>query len=369
LIDARNDKHLWAQTFEGPLGDVLSLQDSVAREITSQTRTALTPAARAELTNAKPVNPEAHDAYLRGLYFINRREGVLAASYFQQAIALEPDYAAAQAGFAEAVATQFIASGGGAGAMPSAIAAAKRAIELDRNCGEAHTALGAIDVAFLWDWNAAEQNLRKGIALSPSSSHAQIWLAYLTEITRPAEAVKAMQRAVALDPLSFWANRHLGATLYYARRYDESLAALRRASDLAPDRPGFVGFWMSADYEMQGRYADAVESDLMELSPLSSADVDSLRSAFETGGWKGYQEARAKILLSRPSDSCEQWNNIALGYLRLGNMTEAFQWFNREVDRHCSWVLVVPSDPRLDHIRTDSHYTTLLSRINFPQQP
>jgi tetratricopeptide (TPR) repeat protein len=254
--------------------------------------------------------------------------------------------------------------------MPSAIAAAKRAIELDPNCGEAYTALGAIDTTYLWDWNAAEQNLRKGIALSPSSSHAQIWLAYLTEITRPVEAVDVMKRAVALDPLSFWANRQLGATLYYARRYDESLAALKRASELAPDKPGFVGFWISADYEMQGRYADAVAADLTQLSGLSPADVESLRFAFESRGWKGYQEARVKILPSRrPSEPCRQWDNIAMGYLRLGNMSEAFQWFNREVDRRCSFVVVLPADPRLDDVRTDSRYTALLSRINLPPQP
>ena len=107
LIDARTDKHLWAQSFEGPLGDILSLQDSVAREISLQTSSVLTPAARAGMANARHINPEAHDAYLRGLYFIQRRDGDLAASYFRKAIALQPDYGAANAGLAEALVIQY----------------------------------------------------------------------------------------------------------------------------------------------------------------------------------------------------------------------------------------------------------------------
>ena len=368
LIDARNDNHLWAQTFEGSLGDVLSLQDNVAREIASQTETALTTTARAQLTNPKPVTPEAHDAYLRGLYFINRREGLLATSYFRKAIALDPKYAAAHAGLAEALVTQFISGEGSAEEMPSAIAAAHRAIELDPYGGEAYTALGAIDTCFLWDWDAAEKNLRRGIALSPSNSHAENWLAYfLMAVGRAAEAVEATQRAVSLDPLSFWANRNLGMALYYARRYDESLAALNRASELAPDRPEFVGIWKSADYEIKGSYAEAVGADLKQfIHLLSQADVDSLRSAFETGGWKGYQADRVKLLTRRTPNDTGLWDSIALSYLRLGNITEAFHWFNREADEHSPYLLFLQVDPRTDNIRNDPRYAALLSRMSLP---
>ena len=370
LIDTRSDKHLWAQSFEGPLGDVLSLQDNVAREIASQTRTVLTPAVQRELTNAKHINPEAHDAYLLGLYFIQRRDGVTAESHFRQAITLEPDYAEAHAGLAEALVTQSIAQpASNSDAMSSAIAAAKRAIELDPYSGEAYTALGAIDKLYLWDWNAAEQNLRKGIALSPGNSNAENWYAiYLLNVNRPEEAVEATRRAVALDPLSFWAYRNLGMALFYARRYDEALAALKRASEIAPDKSAlFVEGWNSGIYEVQGRYADAVAADLKNFSPqsipYSPAELDSLRSAFETGGWKSYQEARVKILLPRTTHPCADWG-LAMSYLRLGNLTEAFRWFNRQIDDHCESFLA--ADPRSDPIRSDPRYTALLARMNLP---
>jgi TolB-like protein/DNA-binding winged helix-turn-helix (wHTH) protein/Tfp pilus assembly protein PilF len=368
LIDTRSDKHLWAQSFEGPLGDILSLQDNVAREISLQTSSVLTPAARAEMTNARHISPEAHDAYLRGLYFIQRRDGDLAASYFRKAIALQPDFGAANAGLAEALVTQYVASDKNAAEiMPIAIAAATRAIELDPYSGEAHTALGAIDANFLYDWNAAEQNLRKGIELSPSSSDAETWYAvYLTSVGRPGEAVNAMQRAVTLDPLSFWANRLLGSMLYYSRRYDESLLALKRASEIAPDKFKFVELWNANIYEVQGRYSDALAADLKILPPdLSAPDVNSFRLAFATGGWKAYQEARIKYFLPRSDNGCRS-NFLAMSYVRLGNLTEAFRWFNRDLDNHCNILFDLSADPRLDKIRGDERFRALLRRVNLP---
>ena len=363
LIDARSDKHLWAQSFEGPLGDILSLQDNVAREIALQTRSVLTPAVRAELTNAKHVNPQAYDDFLRGLYFIQRREGNLATSYFRKAIDVDPDYAAAYAGLAEALVTQSLVDGEHISQiMPPAVAAAKKAIELDPNSGEAYTALGAIDTTYLLDWDAAERNLRKGIELSPSSSDAETWYAvYLTSVGRPAEAVTAMQRAVALAPLSFWANRLLGSMLYYSRRYDESLVALNRALELAPDKAGFVEGWEYGNYQMLGRYSDAVAADMNDMGPdFSPGDIHRLRSAFETGGWRSYQEAKVKLVLRNSIDQCQK-GSLAVSYLELGNVAEAFRWLNRNLDNHCgSTVFELSSDPRLDKIRDDPRFAALL---------
>jgi tetratricopeptide (TPR) repeat protein len=289
---------------------------------------------------------------------------------FRKALALEPEYGAANAGLAEALVTQVLANGSrAADVTPSATQAAQRAIELDPYSGEAYTALGAIDTNFLYDWNAAEKNLRKGIDLSPSSSDAETWYAvYLTSVGRPAEAVNAMRRAVALDPLSFWANRLLGSMLYYSRSYDESLVTLKRALELAPDKDDFVEGWTSSIYEVQGRYGDAFAADMKQFeSDLSPRDTEFFRTAFESGGWKAYQQARVKYLLPRSFGQC-YINPVAMSYVRLGNFTEAFRWLNRDLDNRCGiTVFELSADPRLDQIREDARFAVLLHRANLPE--
>jgi len=152
LIDARTDRHLWAQSFEGPASDVLSLQDSVAQQIATQARLVLTPS-----SPRPPVNPAAHDAYLRGRYFFNKQDVAHSLESFQRAIALDPNYASAYAGYASALDS---AAAFGIGTpeqlMPKALVAAQRAIQLNPQEGEAYTALGSVQTIYQWDWTAAE---------------------------------------------------------------------------------------------------------------------------------------------------------------------------------------------------------------------
>ena len=368
LIDARSDKHLWAQSFEGQANDILSLQDTVADEIAAQTRVALTAADRTRLSSPRSIRPEAYDDYLRGLYFIDRREGERAAQYFRSALDLEPTDAPAWSGLAQALMTE--AATGRAHAddvMPSAIRAAKRAIELDPDNGEAYIGLGSIEFSYLRDSAAAERDLRRGIALSSGDPLGHVYLSiYLTVANRPDEALAAARRAMDLDPLGFFTNRNLGQSLYYDRRYEESLTALRRATEIAPDRPALVEGWTSAIAEVQGRYADAVDAELRGIDSEASPDeLRALRAAFATGGWKGYQQTRIRFLLSRSTAHCNS-DDLAMSYLRLGQVPEAFRWFQREADEHCVFAMHLAVDPRLDPFRHDPHYLALQDRLNLP---
>jgi TolB-like protein len=369
LIDARDDKHLWAQSFEGQLSDVLSLQDSVAREIASQTKTALTPSVQNQLASPKHVNPEAHDAYLRGRFFVERRDGNTATTYFRKAISLDSEYAPAYAGLAEALITMHEAGGAPVNeVMPDAIASAKRAIELNPNDGEGYTALGTIDTVFLWDWDAAERNLRRGIELNTNSALAEIRYAiYLTVRARSEEAIAHMRKAVELDPLSFFANRYLGTTLYFGRHYDEALAALVRASELAPDEVSNVQGWVSYIYEVEGKYDRSVVAELKEIGPYASPQqVHLLRSAYEKGGWKGYREAHLQYSLSQAGHYCVSYE-IAEDYRALGRLDEAFDWFDRAFDERCIFMMALNADPRHDAIRSDPRFHELLRRMNLAQ--
>jgi TolB-like protein/tetratricopeptide (TPR) repeat protein len=286
LIDVRNDKHLWAQSFEGPISDVFSLEDSVAREIASQTRVVFTPAARTNVSDNRRIDPAAHDAYLRGFYFLQKREMDTSSAYFQKAISIDPQYAPAFAGLADALHAKWFNGSSSAEVMPAALAAAKRAIQLDPNCGEAYTALGSIETNYEWNWAEAGRNLERGVALSPNSSDAEHWMAiYLDAVNRPEEAVTHMRRAQELDPMSFLMNRHLGSTLYYARRYDEALYHLQHAREIEPGKLGLVDSWASWIYEKKGMQDEAVNANLSSLHEYrKSTSTTCARSTNEMAG-------------------------------------------------------------------------------------
>jgi TolB-like protein/DNA-binding winged helix-turn-helix (wHTH) protein/Flp pilus assembly protein TadD len=369
LIDARNDKHLWAQSFESQTSDVVSLQDSVAREIASQTEAVLAPQVRADGGDSAHINPDAHDAYLRGRYFLNKRDAIKSAAYFQQAIALDPSYASAYAGLSDSFESlSLLDNAKPQDVMPKALAAARRAIQLDPEDGEAYTALGGVETTYEWNWKAAESDLTRGIALSPSYSYAEMrYSVYLDAQNRPEEAVTHMRRALELDPLSFLINRHLGSTLFFARHYDEALYYLRRAGEMEPNRFGVVENWISWIYEKKGMQDDAVTHDLTALrGRLPQTEADRLRSVYQRAGWKAYWQARIDTISSHSSDDQCAPYEAGVSYLRLGNRDRAFSSFNQAIDRRCFWMIWLKVDPLVDDLRTDNRYSALLQRVNLP---
>jgi TolB-like protein/DNA-binding winged helix-turn-helix (wHTH) protein/Flp pilus assembly protein TadD len=360
LIDARTDRHLWAESFEGPATDVLSLQDSVARQIAAQARLVLLPS-----PPRPPINPAAHDAYLRGLYFFHKQDFPHSIEYFQQAIALDPSYASAWAGYASALeAGTTFRFGAPNQVMPKALAAAQRAIQLDPQNGEAYTALGSIQTIYEWNWTAAEQNLTRGIALNPSDAIAEFkYATFLDAVDRPQEAVTHMRRAVALDPLSFLMNRRLGATLHLARDYDGALAQLNRAAEME-DRPGSVDYHLSLVYEQKGMHDQAVDHDLAAVHDDDPAvDVAALRSTYQQHGWQPYWRARTQALLSPPPRSCIAYQ-VAVDDLRINELDAAFASFNQALDEHCFPMALIRVDPLLDSVRNDPRYAALLTRLH-----
>ncbi len=360
LIDARSDRHLWAQSFEGPATDILALQDSVAQQIAQQARFVLLP------QPPRPsVNPAAHDAYLRGRYFFHKQDFPHSLESFQQAIALDPNYASAWAGYATALdaATAFDL-GRPEVLMPRALAAAQRAIQLDPQNGEAFTELGSIQTIYTWDWTAAEQSLTRGIALSPSDSIAEFkYAVFLDAVGRPEAAVVHMRRALELDPLSFFMTRRLGATLYLARDYDAALAQLNRAAEME-DRPGSVDNYIALVYEQKGQRDQAIQHDLIALhEDHPEIDTRSLLVGYQQHGWKAYWDARSRVLLTASAVPCTAYE-IGVDDLRVNEIDHAFEFFNQAVDRHCFYMALIGVDPLLDSVRHDPRYATLLRRLH-----
>ena len=362
LIDARSDKHLWAQSFEGLSSDILSMQDSVAREIAAQARVAL---AATPVRSGGGVNPAAHDAYLRGRYFFDKGDYRRSSDYFQQAVSIEPTYSSAYAGLADALeAGTTFRIGNPAEVIPRAIAAAKHAIELDPANGEAYTALGSIQTLYEWNWTEAERNLTRGIALSPNYSLAEMkYAVYLDATGRPDEAVKHMRRALDLAPLSFFMTRRLGATLYLARDYDGAIEQLRRASELNPDLPSAIDTWLSFAYAKKGMLDEAVDHDLLVLAEWPKLDVSRLHSIYKQDGWEAYWRARIEALSANHDDGCV-WFEAGRSYVLAKDIDHAFSSLNRAVDQRCFAIAWLQTDPLLDPIRDDPRYKALLQRVN-----
>jgi TolB-like protein/DNA-binding winged helix-turn-helix (wHTH) protein/Tfp pilus assembly protein PilF len=362
LIRADTDTHLWAESYDRTGNEVAALPDDAAREIAERLHSAA-----ATTGHVRFVPPEAHDAFLRGRYFLEKREADKSAAYFQQAISLDPSWSQAYSGLARALQSE-----GVLGMMlPSDAtekgkAAARRAIELDPENGDAYSTLGLIQATYEWQWADAEANLKRGIALSPNSSEAEFnYVLYLDSVNRPEEAVAHMRKALELDPNSFLTNRHLGSALYFARHYDEALAHLNQAEEMEPGKLNFVEGWKSEIYEMKGMHDKAVASELIAISVRDPVTANRLRAIYQLEGWNAYWEARMKMMLADKSDPCAPYD-IGVNYIRLGKSEIAFPYFDRSIDLKCwavGWIMV---DPRVDRIRSDARYNNLLKRMNLP---
>jgi TolB-like protein/DNA-binding winged helix-turn-helix (wHTH) protein/predicted negative regulator of RcsB-dependent stress response len=360
LIDARTDRHLWAQSFEGSAADVLSLQDSVAQQIASQASFVLTPSSQ-----HAPVDPAAHDAYLRGRYFFNKQDYFHSLEYFKQAVALDPDYASAQAGYASALdAATTYNIGTPEQLMPKALAAARRAIQLDPQNGEAYTAVGSVQTIYEWDWDAAEENLMRGISLNSSDSLAEFkYAVYLDAIGRPQDAVTHMRRALQLDPLSFVVNLRLGVALYYDRHYDAALAQLQRASEMER-LSASVDNYMSLIYEQKGDYDEAVQHDLRALHDRQpQLETATLLGIYKQHGWQSYWRARTRALLTTRAHPCTGYQ-VGVDDLRLNELDHAFDSFQQALNSHCFNMAFVRVDPLLDSVRHEPRYSALLARMH-----
>ncbi len=363
LIRADTDAHLWAESYDRSDNDVAALPNQAAQAIARRLHSAV-----ALPGSAHTVSPEAHDAYLRGRYFLQKREADKSTQYFQQAISIDPSWSLAYSGLAAAVQSEGVLSlMRPQDSMTRSEAAARRAIELDPENGEAYSTLGLTQAVFEWDWSDAEENLKRGIALSPNSSDAELHYAiYLDAVNRPEDAVVHMRRALEMEPGSFLMNRHLGSTLFFARHYDEALVHLQQALEMEPGKQNFVAGWASRIYEMKGMRDKAVESDALDVGlEAPDANAGSMLAIYRRDGWNAYWEARMKMMLARQNDLCVPYD-IGVNYIRLGKPDLAFSRISAAIDQKCwesTWMMV---DPTLDGIRFDSRYNDLLKRMNLP---
>lgn len=363
LLDATTDRHLWAQTYERDLSDVLGLQRDLAKAIAGEIRIKLSPNESARLESSRAINPLAHAAFLKSRYFTHNQrssEGALkSVESSLEAVRIAPDWALAYSGLADSyIQAAFLAALPPNEVMPKAKVAARRALELDLDLSEAHVALGWILSDFDYEYSASEREFKRAIELSPSSSYAhQGYADLLNGVGRPDEAISEIKLARQLDPVSFYISRDVGRILYDARRYDEALEALRQAADLNP-ASGVVYNWMSWAFDKKGMVAQSVEMDLKnEANRGASQEVlQQLREAYRVSGERGYLKKHVELIKDDPYEH-------ALYIARLGETEKALQFLRQACEEHSGWLDMLKVDPELDNLRSDLRFTELLRRI------
>jgi serine/threonine-protein kinase len=370
LVDADSDRRLWGDSYDRDLRDVLALQSEVAAAIAREVNAKLqTP----EPPVAGRVDPQAHEAYLRGRHFFEQsdeRSFRRALSYFEEAVAKDGTHALAYAGIADTRLLLAYMSADEFRTPPEQTftqveAAATRALSIDPGLAQAHCALAFANLELKWDWAAAEKGFRRALQLNPSLSDCHEQYAWsLAAQGRLEEALAEMNRARELDPLSLLVNTGVGGILMYKRQTDEAIAQNRRTLELKPD---FVvaHYGLGQMYLQAGRTREAIDSfrTAISLSGESPRILADLAHAYASAG-RREEALRALARWHKATDGAfvreEQEAHVRAA---LGERDRAFALLDKAYDHHSPGMVWLKVDPRFDSLRGDVRFQRLLRRM------
>jgi TolB-like protein/DNA-binding winged helix-turn-helix (wHTH) protein/cytochrome c-type biogenesis protein CcmH/NrfG len=366
LIDAASDRHLWAQTYDSQLTDIITTQREVTRAIAAGISAVLTPQEQARLFQAHPINPEVADLYFKGSYYLSKLDLDRAKETFSAATRLDPKSAEAWAGFADACHHR-AANGGGSADFVQARDAANKALEIDPSQAEALMVLGILSFS---DWKPAESEafFRRSIEARPSYAMAHMLFGVaLAHYGRTEEAIQQAKLASTLDPVSVLTNS-MGWHVYFcARQYDEALRIILRVMEVDPAF-GPAYFRLHISWEQKGEYQKAIDTRVRgriaegESPEKAHRDVAELRAALASGGARGYWQRQLEILLrDRKPDDRGGFSPIARCYMRLGKREEALQTLEKAYQlRDSRLILWLPAYEEFDPLRSDPRFQKIL---------
>jgi len=375
LVDVRDNTEIWGQHYSGKSADIISLQQQIAGDIAEKLHSKLSTSDKQRVIKQGTQNPEAYKLYLMGRYSWNKRTHAdveTAISYFDQAVAKDPDYALAYSGLADAYNVMPSYGGFPSENYPKSNAAARKALELDATLAHPHAVMGSNDVEYDFDFAGGEAEFKKALELDPNDATAHQWYAEKMAMIggREQEALSEANRAHQLDPLSPIISWEVGFVHNSSRRYDDAIAVCERVANANPTFPP-ARDCLAYAYWGKRMYPQVIE-EFKAYGQLSGDRRDSefasaLEQGFRSAGWKG---ALTKGIEARKAQRKKgYWSayDIAVLYAQLGEKDQAFQWLNTAYQER-DWLLMgLKTDFLVDPLRSDARFAELVRKVGLPQ--
>jgi eukaryotic-like serine/threonine-protein kinase len=374
LTNVRDNTELWGQQYNGKSGDIILLEQQIAGDLAAKLRSGMSSGEKQQVTRQGTQNPEAYELYTKGRYAWSKRTASdleAAISYFNQAVAKDPNYALAYAGLAD-VYTVFPVYGAKASeVIPKSNTAARKALELDPTLARPHAVLASNYMEFDWDFAGGESEYKKALQLDPNDATVHQWHGQdIGWLGREQESLAEMNLAHQLDPMSAIISHSTGIVQIAARRFDEAIATCEK---VVSDNPSFAEahFCLAYAYWGKGMYAKVVN----EFKALGQLDGDAkdigfasaLEQGFRSGGWNGALKQAIEVRLAQRKAGFVAAHDIAILYAGLGEKDEAFRWLNAAYEERNYELEGLRTNFLLDSVRSDPRFAELVRKIGFPQ--
>jgi tetratricopeptide (TPR) repeat protein len=370
LVDARNGNQIWGDEYRRKLADLAPLQNQITNEISQRLRAKMTAAEEQNLRKASTANSEAYQLYLQGRYHVLKltlSEVKIGISYFEQAIAIDPTYALAYVGLADAYRSALVGDMPPDELLMKAKSAAQKAIQIDDTLADAHAELGFIIFWHDWDWNAAEKEFKRALEIDPNNADAHLFYAHLlSTLARHPEAIQEVKRARELEPMNLRTAALEGQFLVHAGRTDEALAKLQKTFEMAPDF-SFAHLFAASAYIEKGMYGEAIaeaEKARQFSGPTNSHPVGFLGFALAKSGQQRQARDLLDELLKASTQRYVSNYNIALIYNGLGEHDEALKWLERAYQQRDQRMVFLKVEPKWNNLRGDPRFQSLISRLH-----
>ncbi len=361
LIHAPSDTHLWAESYDRDAGNIVSLPNEASKTIAKRLNSAVSISA-----SQRYVNPEAHDAYLRGRYLWYAGQYAKSFEYFKKATELQPDYAPGWSGLAMYYGASAIdGQKSPAETLEAGEEAATKAVQLDDTLPEAHLTLCAMIFENRWDWTRSDQECKRAIELNPAFAEAYHFRAkILAALNHNQEAIEAQKKATELDP--FARPFALAYSYLLARQYDAALTDALQRQDSTPNDWGL--HWVLYEtYRCKGMYKETTrELEKMLTLQGDEASVAIVRQAFQRGGYKNVVRWQVDDLKKKSSSQYVSPVDLSLLYAQLGDREKTLSHLEQGYREHSPILLWVQNDPAFDFLHSDERYRSIIKRVGLP---